>query len=76
MPLRSGRRIFIHPRLWVSETIRELANLGCQDTQTGNLHSIDMYHSCGGGGGGRGAAASVKKFLCERHSLSFLRSEN
>ena len=42
--------IYIRLRLWVSEMIRELADLGCQDTQTGDLHCIDMYLSCVGGG--------------------------
>ena len=42
--------VYIRPRLCVSEMIRELADLECQDTQTGDLHRIDMYHSCGGGG--------------------------
>ena len=30
--------------------IRELADLGCQNAQTGDLHCIDMYVSCVGGG--------------------------
>ena len=42
--------VYILPRLWVSEMIQELADLGCQDTHTGNLHCIDMYLLCVGGG--------------------------
>ena len=42
--------IYIRPRLWISEMTRELADLGCQGTQTGDIHCIDMYLSCVGGG--------------------------
>ena len=41
---------------------RELADLCCQDTQTGDMHGIDMYLSWVGG-------ASVKKSTCERNYL-------
>ena len=44
------RQTYVCPRLWVSEMIRELADLGCQDTHTGDLHCIDMYLWCVGGG--------------------------
>ena len=30
--------------------IRELADLGCQDTQSGELNCKDMFVSCVGGG--------------------------
>ena len=35
---------------WVSEMNQELADLVCQEKQTGDVHCIDMSHSCWGGG--------------------------